>query len=186
MRRSTSLVCVAILASSILSVATAHAAERTKEEIEHAKKLDPEISSDISRQDFLKKYPKAKLVQTEKSVPVFRQYAVTVSGQQNFYVFMGEKFCTHKEYMWIGENADNKLKQLAEKLGKPDYTEVDADEKKEGILQRHRWFIEEANVVVVGTITRERLGPTFVMDVMNDKNIKEAKALRDAAKANAK
>src|SRR5690606_10067257 len=87
--------------------------DQSKEQVEYAKKISHSVSEDISRSEFLKKYPKAEL--TNHSIKDdFREYLIVHVPSKHFYSFIGDRIIAHRQWVLLGDR-DKYMKELEER-----------------------------------------------------------------------
>ncbi|MFO0814073.1 MAG: hypothetical protein U0796_12680 [Gemmatales bacterium] len=147
--------------------------ERTKSQIDYAKQLSPHASNNnYSPSQLLKDWPSAELV-TDNPKEKFKEYRVGMGPSVSFYSFHENKILGQLRHYPFGV-ANDHLRKLEERLGKPDTAELTKEDKEDGVMKRYRWSFKDADINVIGSISMQNNTPTYSVTVINRTNYAEA------------
>jgi len=139
------------------------ASDRTKENVEYAKKLGKDVVMPLDESAFLKANPKAKK-NVEDSNPRAKVNAYDTLLETH--AFMDGKLIMKGFRIPRTEEAFNAdHKKVMESLGKPDSNLLDDDKKREGIIHSYAWRMNECDLLLSYTVKKSSKGFIQMFDI---------------------
>jgi hypothetical protein len=150
--------------------------QRSKAQVDAARKFDPEVAIAMNRHVFLKKYKDAELV-TEEVETGFRQYVIVKTGMKHIYGFFLDEMMFHITYDPIIP-ARKGASGLVERFGKPDDDSLSEKDKDDKIILHYYWDFSKINLSInckilegtsLGNVLREETINTRILEKMRKK-----------------